>query len=207
MSYSSRSNFLHGSATNLRVGYLQPAPINETAKKWTRLIVACSVITIGISIVFAPELRSQSGTQRNRPVPEYLLKAGMFRNLAIVHKKASQLNPTAGNAMRNAVCRKIVLNAQDCTIAFASAASVAAQLDLLDQKAQRIIEDIRADHKNRPRGTLVPPPPQELRELQSQKKALIEGAMTITLQQLTPTGANALKAFSTKSSDRVTSNQ
>jgi hypothetical protein len=125
------------------------------------------------------------------------LHEGFIRRMALLQDKITALETPAGHVsgLRTAVCSKIQVDQADCKTVLTWANHTNASLTAIDQKAQAIITSIRAQYPHRPKASstpLLPPPPAELAQLQSQRELLVETETAKLLSSLTQNGANNL---------------
>lgn len=145
-------------------------------------------VLCGMLILLMPiELSSQTMAPARPAFPDYVLYEGFLRNIALINRKATELDRSGGRSgLREAVCARLGLGAKDCALLLQTVTAVEAQLTPLDKRAQSIIDEVRRKHKERAAGSVLPPPPQELAQLQAQRNSLIGTAVAALKQQLTP---------------------
>ena len=144
--------------------------------------------------VFAPAqvLFSQSGPSAPPPARYETF----LRNLAVISAKSDSLDAAGvkNQKMKQGVCDSLAINSADCAALFQIALATNAQLQALDHRATAIINGVRAQHPQGapPDGTVVPPPPLALGQLQAQREALVNAAITALGQKLSAAGKGAV---------------
>jgi hypothetical protein len=159
-----------------------------------------------IMSVMPIQMSGQAVSPARPAFPDHVLYELFFRNLALINRKADELERSSGrsNHMREAVCARLSLGDQDCKVLLQTAAHVEARLAQLDKQARSIIDEVRKKHKERPAGAVLPPPPAELAQLQAQRNSLTKIAVAQLKQQLTQSGSNALADYVVTRQDTIT---
>lgn len=135
-------------------------------------LLALLAVLCGILVSLMPvELLSQS-VPPNPPVfPDPIVYEGFVRNLALINRKADDLDRSCGrdSHLKEAVCGGLGLGVQDCVVVLQAARDLEAQLAQVDKQARGVIDETRKRHKERRAGSVLPPPPPELAQLQAER--------------------------------------
>ena len=169
--------------------------------------VSFPAVLAGMILSVMPiELSGQAVPPARPTFPDHVLYEPFFRNLALINRKADELDRSGGQGshLKDAACAGLGLGREDCTIVLQTAADVGARLAGLDKQAQSIIDDVRKKHKERPAGAVLPPPPTELAQLQAQRNSLVGTAAARLKQQLTPSGSTTLARYVSTRQDTIT---
>jgi hypothetical protein len=155
------------------------------------LIVLCSVSC----------LAGQSVPSSPAPPPVSRSYEGLLRSLAVISRKSDDLD-AAGNKtqkLKQGVCDSLAVASADCGLIFQTAVAMDALLQALDQQAKTVIDNVRKQHPHKPQadGTVLPPPPPELNQLQAQREAIVRSAASTLQQQLSAAGEAALANYLT----------
>lgn len=171
-----------------------------------RLVTVVAVLP-GILVSLMPvELPSQS-VPPNPPVfPDPIVYEGFVRNLALINRKADDLDRSGGRGshLKEAVCGGLGLGVQDCVVVLQAARDLEAQLAQVDKQARGVIDEIGKRHKERRAGSVLPPPPPELAQLQAERNSLVEAGADTLKQQLTSSGLKTLSNYLVKRQDAIT---
>jgi len=156
------------------------------------LMIAATISTAGLTGLFAQG--TPASTANTPPDTELALHHLFLHNSAILHRKAGEMDVTgsAGAGLRNAFAAKLGLNGRDSAALLSLAARLDSQVTALDQQASAMIANIRSQHKP---GTLLPPIPQDLINLERARTALVRAAMDSLPTALSPAGYGALEKY------------
>lgn len=166
--------------------------------RWARSMSAVCLLLV----LAAPQLDSQT---EGLPTQESLAYELLFRNLARLQRRIDDLNKAGdlGRHLRTSVCSRMALDDQSCAATLDASVRVVAQLANLDRRAQSIILEVRERHKQRAPGTVLPPPPAELVQLQSERERIVNQTAVGLNARLSPSAATTFRAFVGNRADRV----
>ena len=180
---------------------IRPAPCQHH-----RFVSTAAVLFVAaLTLILPANLTGQVAGPAEQAAATLVPEASLLRNLALAMRKADELDKSGGRraSLGRSFCGRLGLETGDCAVVLQTTADLDANLLRLDSQARKIIEDVRAKHRRAP-GSLIPPPPPELGELQAQRDALVSSAVATMKQRLTGAGKQTLSSYVAGRSGRIT---
>lgn len=126
---------------------------------------------------FQQSQRAGSAQTADNPVPEFVVYRQLFRHVAFLKQKADDVEKKGadGSALRGHYKQQAKLNDREAQVLDDVAAACNADVERLDRKAKKLVDEFRAKH---PGGRLaageVPPtPPAELNSLWEERNRVV----------------------------------
>ncbi|HXE15205.1 MAG TPA: hypothetical protein VN633_23980 [Bryobacteraceae bacterium] len=135
--------------------------------------------------------------QRPSVVSEAFMFRHFFTHLDALERQAERADASGGSGLvyRNYYKNLLGFSPQQYAILTSSAAQEKAKLDVIDQRAQRIISAFREQIKNAPPSGLLPQPPKELAILQRERDSTTMAAVSNIRESLGAASFQRLKSM------------